>query len=200
MPRNVELNILRGTYANMPTLGDGEFYFATDQYQLYVGLNGDSLPVGGTMAVQLADKYTPSQLAVVYPDGSLLVNTGLWKSLVMKTGSLVSTSTTANQGILGYTVTTGKTFYLTYVDIQGRLTTPATTNTYLGLVTLSLAGVSMYQAGFSNPTTGDSGSQSIRITFSEPLPISSATTILVTATPAVATSTTWIANFGGYER
>jgi len=198
--RNVALKVLRGLRANMPVLNDGEFYFATDQFQLYVGLNGDSLPVGGTMAVQVADKTNSSQLLSVQPDGSILSNTGITKTTVMKTGSLVSTSVTANQGILGYTVTTGKTLYLTYIDLQGRFTTPSATATYLGLVTVSLNGVTVYQGGISNPTTGDSGSQSIRITFSEPLPVTSATTILAAVSTATATSTTWIANFGGYER
>src|SRR5208337_3558819 len=37
MPRNVQLNVLRGVFAAMPILGSGELYFATDIGALYVG-------------------------------------------------------------------------------------------------------------------------------------------------------------------
>ena len=200
MSRNVQLQVLRGVLANIPNLEDGEFYLAIDSPQLYVGFGGANWPIGGTMAIQIQDKTVPTQLLAIESDGSLLVNTGITKSLIMKTGSLISTSTAANQGILGYTVTAGKTFYLTYLDIQGRLTTTSATSSLLGTVTLSIGGVSVYQAGFVNPTTSNIGSQAVRLTFSEPLPISSATALLVAVTPNATTSMTWISNFGGYER
>ena len=37
MPRNVQVQILRGVVANIPTLATGELYFATDTKQLWVG-------------------------------------------------------------------------------------------------------------------------------------------------------------------
>lgn len=52
--RNVTLHVLRGTLAAMPTLGDGEFYFATDTAQLFVGLGGGAFKVGN-MAVEIQD-------------------------------------------------------------------------------------------------------------------------------------------------
>ena len=152
------------------------------------------------MAIQLADKTNTAQLLAVESDGSILVNTGVTKTLVMKTGSLVSTSVTANQGILGYTVTAGKTFYLIYIDLQGRFTAPSGTSSVLGTVVFSIGGVNVYQASFVNPTTGDSGSQAVRLMFSEPLPVAAGVALLAAASPAAATSMTWIANFGGYER
>jgi|GEM_PF-5507455 hypothetical protein len=200
MARNVAVQIMRGALANMPKLNDGEFYLATDVPQVYVGFGGSSWTIGGIMSIQIADKTNQSQLLAVESDGSILVNTGITKSLVMKTGSLVSTSVTTNQGILGYTVTAGKTFYLEYIDLQGRFTTPSGTSTVLGTVILSIGGITSYQATFVNPNTGDTGSQAVRLVFSEPLPIASATTILAAVSTLVATSTTWIANFGGYER
>lgn len=200
MVRNVAVQFLRGILANMPVLQDAEFYLATDVPQLYVGFGGGNWPIGGIMAIQLADKTNTAQLLAVESDGSILVNTGVTKTLVMKTGSLVSTSVTANQGILGYTVTAGKTFYLIYIDLQGRFTAPSGTSSVLGTVVFSIGGVNVYQASFVNPTTGDSGSQAVRLMFSEPLPVAAGVALLAAASPAAATSMTWIANFGGYER
>ena len=201
MARNVAVQVLRGSLANIPVLNDGEFYLATDIPQLFVGFGGAAWPLGsGTMAIQVADKTTPTQLLAVESDGSILTNTGITKSLVMKTGSLVTTAVTANQNVLSYTVTTGKTFYLTYIDIQARYTTLAGTLSPIGTANLLIGGVNSYQAWFTNPSDGDTGSQAVRITFSEPLPITSSTTIALVVTPAVASSLTWLANFGGYER
>ncbi len=200
MSRNVQLKILRGILANKPTLGDGEFYFATDQLQLYVGLNGDSLPIGGTMSVQIADKTNTGQLLAVNSDGSLLMNTAVTKTAILKTGSLTTTSITAGQTILTYTVTAGKVFYLDYLDIQSRLTAISATASILGTVTLSVGGVAAYTSSFVNPTTSDAGSQAVRISFSEPIPINAGTVIALTVTPNAVTSMLWIGNFGGFER
>ncbi len=199
MARNVSLQVLRGSVANIPSLGDGEFYFATDQFQLYVGFNGNNLPIGGTMAVQIADKTNPAQLLSVQSDGSILTNTGVNKASVLKTGSLVTTAVTAGQSVLSYTVTAGKTFYLSYIDLQGRLTAVSATASILGTVTLSIGGVPVYQASFNNPTTSDAGSQSVRLS-TNLLPIPAGTVITVTVTPTAVTSMTWLANFGGYEQ
>ncbi len=198
--RNVTLQVLRGIQANIPSLGDGEFYFATDQYQLYVGFGGNNLPIGGTMAVQIADKSNTSQLLAVQSDGSILSNTGVTKTSVLKTGTLITTAVTAGQTILSYTVTAGKTFYLSYFDLQGKLTAISATASILGTVTISIGGVPVYQASFNNPTTSDPGSQAVRISIGESLPISSGTVITITVTPTAATSMTWISNLGGYER
>jgi len=198
--RNVQLQIIRGVLANMPSLGDGEFYFATDKCQLYIGFGGNNLPIGGTMSVQIADKTNTSQLLAVQSDGSILSNTGVNKSLVLKTGSLVTTSVTANQSILSYTVTAAKTFYLTYFDLQGRFTTASATASNLGTVSVSIGGVIVYQAGFNNPTTSDCGSQSVRIYTNAAIPIAAGTVILIEVTPAAVTSMTWLGNLGGYEQ
>ena len=201
MPRNVQIQVLRGIKANMPNdLGDGEFFFATDQFQLYVGLNGDVLPVGGIMAVQVADKTNQAQLLSVQSDGSLLTNTAVAKTAVLKTGQLVTTAVTAGQSILTYTVTASKTLYLEYIDIQARLTVVSATASILGTVLVSIAGVGVYTATFVNPTTSDAGSQSVRLMFSEPIPVAAGTAVLVATTPSAVTSMTWTANFGGFER
>ena len=222
MARNVLFQVIRGITANMPPLGDGEFYFSTDEFQLYVGLGGDILPVGGTMAIQLADATNPAQKAAVdatgdlqvdvnnFPtqptvgtDGSITVNVAgaALKSPVLKTGQLVSTATTANQKILTtYTVTAGKNLFLLYIDIQGRLTAPSATASILGTVIVQIGGVTVYTGTIVNPTTSDAGSQSIRLIFGEPLPLAAGTTIDIMVTPAAVTSMTWTANHGGYEK
>lgn len=69
MPRNVAVQILRGTTANMPTLGDGEFYFATDSGNLFVGLLGGNLKVAN-MALQISDPITIANIASVQPKGT----------------------------------------------------------------------------------------------------------------------------------
>ena len=59
-------------------------------------------------------------------DGSTVINlngANASKSKVMKTSSLVTTATTADQVILTYTVTAGKTFYLLYYGSTSYLTT-----------------------------------------------------------------------------
>ncbi|MCJ7608162.1 hypothetical protein MUP00_00630 [Candidatus Bathyarchaeota archaeon] len=58
------------------------------------------------------------------------------KTNVLKTGNLVTTAITADQAILTYTVTSGKTLYLQYLDVTARLTTYATTATLFGAASL----------------------------------------------------------------
>lgn len=41
MSRNVQLQVLRGIRANMPTLGAGEMYLCTDTTELYIGDSGN---------------------------------------------------------------------------------------------------------------------------------------------------------------
>jgi hypothetical protein len=181
MARNVQLQIIRGSFVNMPSLSDGEFYLSTDTNQLFVGLGGNNLLVGVSMSniVTLGDTN---------------------KTVQMKTGQLTTTAVTANQIALTYTVTVGKNLFLEYIDIQARLTAVSATSSVLGTAVLQINGVSVYTATFVNPTTSDQGSQAVRLFFSEPVPIPSAQAIAVLVTPAAATSMLWTANFGGYER
>ena len=46
MARNVQLNLLRGLFAHMPTLNIGELYFCTDTFELYVGTSSGNKRVG----------------------------------------------------------------------------------------------------------------------------------------------------------
>ena len=199
MPRNVGLQVLRGLLANMPVLLDGEFYFAEDTGQLYVGLNGDDYPVGGPTAVQVSGHVNPNNYVEPNSDGSLNVSLGTTNTAaVLKTAQLVSGNNTL-QTILTYTVTAGKTLFLEYFDLQGYLTTLSATPTVLGTVIIQIAGVTVYTANFVQSNAAD---QSIpaRIMLSQPIPIAGGTVIVVKVTPASSASMTWTANFGGYEK
>lgn len=121
------------------------------------------------------------------------------KTNILKTGSLVTTAATADQIVLTYTVTTGQTFYLEYVVIEGRLTVAAATATILGDVSLELpSGTKGMTTTAVNPTT--SASDKLVISFAEPIPIAAGTVVRVVVTPTAVTSMTWRASFGGYEK
>lgn len=119
------------------------------------------------------------------------------KTVVMKPGSLASTAVTADQVVVTYTVTAGKTFYLQYFDIGARLTTYAATATNFGDCSLeSPAATKLYttniaHAGSPVPVWHD---------LSEPVPIASGVVIRLVCTPSAATAFTWRGNLGGYER
>lgn len=119
------------------------------------------------------------------------------KTVAMKTGSLTSTATTADQVVLTYTVTSGKTFYLQYFDLAARLTTYASTATNYGDCSIeSPAGTKLWTQMFT------SVGQSLPLShdFAEPMPIASGVVVRVVCTPSAVTSFLWRANFGGYER
>lgn len=131
--------------------------------------------------------------------GSVSLGTTQGKSVVMKTGSLATTAVTANQTILTYTVTTGKTFYIEYLEMEAAQTTPSGgTSVLVGTMSFEISGTAM----ITNRPLGGGAIQTpvFHYTFSEPIPVASATTVSVVCTPAATTSFTWLANFGGYEK
>jgi len=175
-------------------------------------LRATPIPISGTLTVNTGLTDTQIRATPLPVSGTLTVNTGLTDTQlranpinvtqsplavtkVMKTGSIVTTAVTADQVILTYTVTSGKTFYLQYLKIDTRLTTFATTATNFGLSSLESA------AGTKLLTQMQSGAG---ITLHPPyifdnIPIASGTVIRVVCTPAATTSYTWQVNFGGYE-
>jgi hypothetical protein len=117
------------------------------------------------------------------------------KTVVMKTGTLVTTAVTADQVILTYTVTAGKTFFVEYV-IFDATTTVFSNNVLLGTESFeSPAGTKLITDRFTALSNSPSSMH-----FAEPIPFSSGTVVRVVCTPVSTTSMTWIANFGGYER
>jgi hypothetical protein len=132
--------------------------------------------------------------------GSISVSLGSTdgKTNVLKTGTLVTTAVTAGQVILTYTVTALKTFYLEYLRVSAAITTQPGNGNPIALGSISVetpSGTSIFQTSFVTPTDERDGIQ-----FSEPIPIAAGTVIRVLCTPAAATSFTWYANFGGYEK
>lgn len=160
------------------------------------------LPAGASTEATLQSilTNTPPLVAGSVPiTGAISLGVATGKTAVMKTGQ-ATTAAATQATVLTYTVTNGKTFYLEYFDLQGRLTTLSTTASILGTVIVQINGVTVYTASFVNPSTGDSGSQDKRLPLVEPIPIGSAVVISVLVTPASTTSMLWTANFGGYEK
>ena len=146
----------------------------------------DTQNITGTVAVS---NFPADQLVTVDRSGRIVV---------MKTNTLVTTAVTADQVILTYTVTAGKTFWLEYYAYDTRLTAVSATASILGTISLeNPSGTKIFTSTETNPTTSET--KMIVITFSEPIPITAGTVIRVVTTPAATTSMTWVANFGGYE-
>ncbi len=204
MARNVAIQFARGNAVSIPTLADGEFYVAIDTGQLFVGLGGVNYTLGAAFmaTVQVQGSANPTHFVEPATDGSLVASLGTaaGKTAVLKTGQLTTVAITANQIVLTYTVTAAKTLYLQYIDFAGRLTVPSATASVLGAVIVQIGGVTVYTGSIVNPTTSDCGSQTVRLMFTEPIPIAAATAVAVLVTPAAATSMLWTANFGGYEK
>lgn len=156
----------------------------------------------GSTAPTVGQKAMASSLPVVVSSDQssipvLQVPTG--GSNVLKTGSLVTTAVTADQIVLTYTVTALKTFYLNYLVMYGRLTTPAATASVLGAISLETpSGTKVITFDDINPTTSEVEFNPVE--FPQPIPIAAGVVIRVVVTPAATTSMTWRANFGGYEK
>lgn len=129
--------------------------------------------------------------------GAVSIGSSSGKTVVMNTGGGTTTTTNATT-IHTYTVTTGRTFYLEYVDIFCRFSTLSATLADHGSFTLKIGASNVYQAIFVNSTTGDRAHQ--LLTFGEPIPIASGTVIQMNAIAADTTSRNWRASFGGYEK
>lgn len=115
---------------------------------------------------------------------------------------LTFTKNTAAVGatIIGtYTVTTGKTLYVTQIEIVSYLTAISATGSRIGdavLVTPSgtvISSMTFFNAASSVP-------QAWVKRFAEPMSVPSATVIMSSAMPSVAGSTNWIMNLDGYEK
>jgi hypothetical protein len=138
----------------------------------------------------LPDQSIPSPLPVT-------IGTSQGKTIVGQTGSLASSATTADQVLVTYTVTSGKTFYIAYFDFTARLTTYAATATYFGLCSLeSPAGTKRFTMMLAN--TG--ATTPVDATLAEPLPIASGVVVRLVCTPSAATAFTFQGNLIGYEK
>lgn len=120
------------------------------------------------------------------------------KTAISKTGQLVSTATTADQTVLTYTVTIGKTLYVSAIEIETRLTVLSATATILGACSWAVGGVKQNTFSFTNMTI--EAVDRVVIPLAEPVPVASGVVFLIQCTPAAATSTTWNGNFTGFEK
>lgn len=157
------------------------------------------MPLDESMEVIIRDSTTSNNELKINADGSINVIVPSTippaGTAVFKTGSLVTTTTTADQVVLTYTVTSGKTFYLQYVLMNGyRTSLPGNVNPIrLGAMSLEVpSGTKVITIDRFHAPSNDSP-------FNFNLPISSGTAIRVVVTPGASNSTTWRANFGGYE-
>jgi hypothetical protein len=120
------------------------------------------------------------------------------KTVKMLTGTLTTTAVTANQVVLTYTVTAGKTFYLQYVKNSSQFTvTPGNGNPIaLGTISLESPALTKLYSVLAMYATD----QTDLVQFAEPIPFAAGTVIRLVVTPASATSMLWVGNFGGYEK
>jgi hypothetical protein len=156
----------------------------------------------GGSATTLGQKVMASSVPVVISSdqSSVAVNTNpTGATNVLKTGTITTTAVTADQVVLTYTVTAGKTFYMTYLVMYGRLTVLAATATILGAISLETpSGTKVFTLDDVNPTTSEL--EFNPIVLPTPIPIAAGVVVRVVVTPAAATSMLWRANFGGYEK
>lgn len=132
--------------------------------------------------------------------GNVSIGTSSNKANVLKTGSITTTAATADQVVLTYTVTNGKTFYLEYVQCEARLTTLSATASILGTISLETpSGTKVATYSLVNGT-GELDDQCPTMYLSEPIPIAAAVVVRCVTTPTAVTSMLWVCNFGGYEK
>lgn len=156
----------------------------------------------GKLPATLGQKAMAASLAVTMATDQGAIPTtkqATGSTNVLKTGTLTTAAVTADQVVLTYTVTAGKTFYLTYLVMYGRLTAVAAAASILGPISLETpSGTKVLTLDAMNPTTSEL--EFNPITFSEPIPIAAGVVIRVVVTPVAATSMLWRANFGGWEK
>jgi hypothetical protein len=193
-------------------MGDLDFYQSATPSVIVNDLTGDrlkpeadgSLPndltkVGGT-AITLGQKAMAASLPMVISSNQSAIPVTPISSIgtrVMLTGTLVTTATTADQVVLTYTVTSGKTLFLQYLTLSGYVTTAFTTGQAVGTISLeSPAGTKLITHNFVAQTVG--AINKVEQAFNG-IPIPAGTVIRVVTTPSAVASRTWVANFGGFE-
>jgi len=149
----------------------------------------------------LGQQTSAASLPVVIASNQSAVPTtasAIGKTPRWTTGTVVTTTTTADQVVLTYTVTAAKTFFLTYIAVNAyRTTLPGNVNPlFLGNISLeSPAGTKLLTwPMFHAPDNGG-----FVLPIDEDFWILASTVVRIVVTPSAATSTTWRANFGGYE-
>ena len=115
------------------------------------------------------------------PIGAVSLGNSLGKLNVNKTGALTSTAVTAAQAVLTYTVTAGKTLYITGIELEAKLSVISALAVALGTASLSIGGVLQNTFNLMNMTTAKV--DRVFMTFSEPIAITAATVVSIICTP-----------------
>lgn len=138
----------------------------------------------------------PQVAASQQPIGSVSLGNYTGKALRMRTGTLVTTTTTADQVIVTYTIP-DNALYLSYLTLSVRTTAFLSTATTFGTVSLETpSGTKMMTFDAVGP-----GFWTMNLTLAgEPLPVTFNQVIRVVCTPSSTASCTWNANFGGYGK
>lgn len=161
-----------------------------------VALTGTSSVFIGSGTVALSTQAVVNSTTGVIGSVSLGNTSGkteLHKTFFKNTSAIAAT-------ILGtYTVTVGKTLYITHLDITGALTTISATGSKIGDISIvTPAGTSVSSMTFYNATT--SAPQMWVRDYAEPWAIPSGSVFMSSVTPAVTTGMNWIFNWDGYEK
>lgn len=129
---------------------------------------------------------------------SVSLGNSVSKSQIGKTG-LSNTSSTTRTEALAYTTTGGKTFYITYLDIEGKFLNASATAVGLGTCSLEIPrGTTIMTYNLMNPS--HSAVDRIVVSPAEPLIATGGQVVVGSCIPAGSTVTTWQINFGGYEK
>lgn len=120
------------------------------------------------------------------------------KTNVGATGTLASTAATADQVVVTYTVTAGKTLHITGFDLTARLTAFAATATDFGDFSLETpSGTKLYTQRAAGQGIVASPLGAL---FAEPISVPAGTVVRIVCTPSGVTPFTWRGNILGYER
>ncbi len=190
----------------------GTFWQATQPVSGTVTANQGAAPwsenitqLGGTaIDTNSGNKSAGTQRVVIATDqaqltNSLLVDDVGVPTIKPNTAALTTTATTADQVILTYTVTNGKTLYLLGAVLGARLTVLSATASILGTCSIETpSGTKILTVDFDNATSEFSDRQDVAL--AKPIPIASGVVIRVVCTPAAATSMLWRATLIGYEK
>lgn len=165
-------------------------------------------PVSGTVAATQSGTWNIGSITTLpaltnqaaasnNPIGTVSLGNSLGKTNIGKPGTLATSAATADQVVVTYTVTAGKTFYLSWFACNARLTTFAATATLFGTCSLeSPAGTKLLTTIIAGPGIGDRD----YLPLPEPIPIAAGVVVRIVTTPAAATAMTWQGNMGGYEK
>jgi len=155
-----------------------------------------------TGAAEIEHKNVPKDPTQIRPlTKEDVVTRGIDKDRINKLNpwTLTTASTTADQLIGSYTVTSGKTFRIQAILIEVYFTTLSTTAEYLGTLKLQIGG-SDWLGPFMASNTTSGALFGMVISLPEGVDVAENIVIRAVCTPATATSIRWVVTIVGFER